>query len=52
MSRQTLTIRRWCEVCRRWTPSRMTFYGEEVCAEHDEPDEDDAWEVDEDDDDE
>ena len=49
MTRQALIVRRWCEVCRRWTPSRMTFYGEEVCAVHDEPDDDDdAWEDDDD----
>ncbi|HLX48118.1 MAG TPA: hypothetical protein VKS82_07285 [Streptosporangiaceae bacterium] len=31
-------VRRWCETCGRFTRSVMS-YGEEICAEHDESDE-------------
>ena len=33
---KTLTIRRWCETCGRFTRSRIDP-PDEVCAEHDEP---------------
>jgi hypothetical protein len=34
------TVRRWCEVCQAFTRSRMDAYGNEICAEHRELEED------------
>jgi hypothetical protein len=46
---KTLTVRRWCETCGRFTRSRIDP-PDEVCAEHQEPDEDemDFWTEDDD----
>jgi hypothetical protein len=37
------TVRRWCEVCGRFTRSAMDAWGNEICAEHQEPDEEEEW---------
>jgi hypothetical protein len=34
-------VRRWCETCQRWTGSAYDSCGYEICAEHDESDEED-----------
>lgn len=40
MTKINTTLRRWCDICGRFTLSKLDSEGLEICAEHQETDDD------------